>query len=101
MQRDFQTHVGMSPRQYIERVRLARAHTDLAANIDDSVADIAYRWGFGHVPRFAARYRERYGVVPSHTRENSRFWAVEPKGKPAELQGRHSETEPNTPHQAE
>lgn len=68
MQRDFQTHVGMSPRQYIERVRLARAHADLTANVDDSIADIAYRWGFGHVPRFAARYRERYGVVPSHVR---------------------------------
>lgn len=67
LQRDFQTYVGMTPRQYIERVRLARAHADLTAATGDTVADVAYRWGFGHVPRFAARYRERYGVAPSHT----------------------------------
>lgn len=67
LQRDFQTHVGMSPRQYLEQVRLARAHADLSAGTGGTVADVAYRWGFGHVPRFAARYRERYGEVPSHT----------------------------------
>lgn len=70
LQAAFAEHLGMSPTGYLRRVRLARAHRDLqAAQPGDglSVADIAYRWGFGHVPRFAAAYRERYGVLPSQT----------------------------------
>jgi AraC-like DNA-binding protein len=31
------------------------------------VADAAYRWGFNHLGRFAAAYREKYGVSPSRT----------------------------------
>lgn len=68
LQAAFAEHIGMSPTAYLRRVRLARAHQDLrAAQPGDgrTVADIAYRWGFGHVPRFAAAYRERYGVPPS------------------------------------
>jgi AraC-like DNA-binding protein len=31
------------------------------------VADVAFRWGFGHLGRFAEKYRERYGELPSET----------------------------------
>lgn len=70
LQAAFTEHLGTSPMSYLRKVRLARAHADLqAAGTGDglSVADIAYRWGFGHVPRFAAAYRERYGCAPSQT----------------------------------
>jgi transcriptional regulator GlxA family with amidase domain len=70
LQAAFTEHLGMSPTAYLRRVRLARAHADLrTATPGDgqSVTDIAYRWGFGHVPRFAAAYRERYGCAPSQT----------------------------------
>ena len=69
LQAAFAEHLGLSPMAYLRRVRLARAHQDLqtSAAADCSVADVAYRWGFGHVPRFAAAYRERYGVPPSQT----------------------------------
>jgi AraC-like DNA-binding protein len=70
LQAAFTEHLGMSPIAYLRRVRLARAHTDLrTATPGDghSVTDIAYRWGFGHIPRFAAAYRERYGCAPSQT----------------------------------
>jgi AraC-like DNA-binding protein len=70
LQAAFTEHLGISPMAYLRKVRLARAHADLqAAETGDgqSVADIAYRWGFGHVPRFAAAYRERYGCAPSQT----------------------------------
>ncbi|MGD9528477.1 MAG: AraC family transcriptional regulator [Pseudonocardia sp.] len=70
LQAAFADHLGMSPSAYVRRVRLARAHQELlAAEPGDgrSVADVAYQWGFGHVPRFAAAYRERYGVPPSQT----------------------------------
>jgi AraC-like DNA-binding protein len=70
LQAAFTEHLGMSPTAYLRRVRLAHAHRHLqSAQRGDgqSVADIAYRWGFNHVPRFAAAYRERYGVPPSQT----------------------------------
>jgi AraC-like DNA-binding protein len=70
LQATFSEHLGLTPMEYLRRVRLARAHQDLlAATPGDgqSVADIAYRWGFGHVPRFAAAYREHYGQPPSQT----------------------------------
>lgn len=69
LQAAFAEQLGVSVTAYLRRVRLARAHRDLelAGPGDCSVSDVAYRWGFGHVPRFAAAYRERYGVLPSHT----------------------------------
>lgn len=68
LQAAFSEHLGLTPTEYLRHVRLARAHQDLVAAVPgdgQSVADIAYRWGFGHVPRFAAAYRERYGRPPS------------------------------------
>lgn len=67
LQRDFNVYLGVSPRQYIERVRLARAHADLATGVATTVADVAYLWGFGHVSRFAAAYQKQYGEMPSET----------------------------------
>ena len=54
---------------YLRNIRLARAHQDLqeADPSSTTVAAIAYRWGFSHVPRFATAYRERYGELPSAT----------------------------------
>lgn len=70
LQLAFTEHLGMSPTNYLRRVRLARAHADLTGAVPGdgrSVADIAFSWGFGHVPRFAAAYRDRYGRPPSET----------------------------------
>jgi len=67
LQRDFRVYLGVSPRRYVENVRLARAHSDLTAGDGPTIADIAFRWGFGHVSRFAASYRDRYGEMPSET----------------------------------
>jgi transcriptional regulator GlxA family with amidase domain len=65
LQRSFRTHVGVSPREYVRLVRLDRAHEDLVAGAGATVAEIAFRWGFTHVPRFAGAYLERYGEPPS------------------------------------
>jgi transcriptional regulator GlxA family with amidase domain len=70
LQAAFAEHLGLTPMEYLRRVRLARAHQDLVAAVPGdglSVADIAYRWGFGHVSRFAAAYREHYNQSPSQT----------------------------------
>ncbi|MEU6663006.1 AraC family transcriptional regulator [Streptomyces sp. NPDC046821] len=69
LQRQFRAYAGVAPREYVLQVRLARAHDDLrnARPGAVTVADVALRWGFTHVPRFAAAYRQRYGELPSAT----------------------------------
>jgi AraC-like DNA-binding protein len=76
LQEGFRRHVGMSPMAYLQQARLAYAHEELRHPQPGrrSVAAIAHAWGFGHLGRFAAAYRERYGVAPSATlREGDRY----------------------------
>ncbi|MFC0534052.1 AraC family transcriptional regulator [Phytohabitans kaempferiae] len=69
LQNGFQSHMGMSPTAYLRQVRLARVHDELrqATPLDTTVADVAYRWGFVHLGRFANAYRQRYGESPSQS----------------------------------
>jgi len=66
----FHRHLNTSPVAYLRSVRLARAHQQLIdadPRSGESVAEIAARCGFQHPGRFAALYREKFGVPPSHT----------------------------------
>ncbi len=59
---------GMTPTAYIrarrlEQVRHALQHPGPQA----AVTEVAARWGFEHLGRFAAAYRARYGEAPSAT----------------------------------
>jgi AraC-like DNA-binding protein len=69
LQAAFHRNTGMSPMAYLRDLRLGRAHEDLrrARPDTETVADVAHRWGFSHLGRFAAAYRHRYGVAPSVT----------------------------------
>ncbi|MFF5636594.1 AraC family transcriptional regulator [Streptomyces sp. NPDC012825] len=74
LQESFREYVGMSPMAYVREVRLDRVREELRAAAPDevSVSEVAWRWGFGHQGRFAARYRERYGEPPSRTLRTGR-----------------------------
>jgi AraC-like DNA-binding protein len=67
LQRGFKEVVGMSPTAYVRAVRLDRVHAELLSGAGASVTDVAMRWGFFHLGRFAQQYRERFGVLPSQT----------------------------------
>jgi AraC-like DNA-binding protein len=68
LQRGFKEAVGMSPTAYVRAVRLDRVHAELQAGAEaPSVTDVAMKWGFFHLGRFAQQYRERFGVLPSQT----------------------------------
>jgi len=67
LQEGFRQHVGVPTMAYLRQLRLARAHEDLLEGRVHTVAEAAYRWGFGHLGRFAGAYRVRYGVKPSET----------------------------------
>lgn len=59
---------GETPMQYLRRVRLDAVRADLlAGGADVTVAVVARRWGFAHLPRFAERYRRAFGERPSET----------------------------------
>jgi AraC-like DNA-binding protein len=68
----FRRHLDTTPLGYLRRVRLDYAHRQLAAADPqhESVTAVAYRWGFASSSRFAAYYRQAYGVLPSHTLRN-------------------------------
>ena len=68
----FRRHLDTTPLGYLRRVRLDYAHRQLAAADPrhESVTAVAYRWGFASSSRFAAYYRQAYGVLPSQTLRN-------------------------------
>jgi len=66
LQQGFREQMGMSPMTYLRVVRLERVHHDLVGEAG-SVTDVALRWGFTHLGRFADAYRERFGMAPSET----------------------------------
>ncbi|MCF2528706.1 AraC family transcriptional regulator [Yinghuangia soli] len=69
LQAAFRTYVNMAPMAYLRNVRLERVHAELAASppTRTTVTEVAHRWGFTHLGRFAAAYGRKYGVPPSET----------------------------------
>lgn len=67
----FAREFGITPFEYVTRVRLEAARRDLqrvaAGRLRATVADIARARGFGNPGRFSATYRARYGELPSET----------------------------------
>jgi transcriptional regulator GlxA family with amidase domain len=66
LQEAFREHLGTTPMEYLRSVRLDRVHAELRSGAG-GVTETAHRWGFTHLGRFAAAYRERFGVLPSET----------------------------------
>ena len=70
LQSGFHDHVGVAPMEHVRVQRLAAARRELLdadPSGTASVAEIAHRWGFAHLARFADRYRQAYGEKPSET----------------------------------
>lgn len=69
LQYAFRKHRDCTPMEYLRQVRLHYAHLDLIAGDrrTTTVAAIARRWGFAHVGRFAALYRDYYSESPHQT----------------------------------
>lgn len=63
VERLFQRYVGMSPKQYLNGLRLERARA-LLTETDLPVAEVAYGCGFNATNTFSKAFRLRYGVSP-------------------------------------
>ncbi|WP_158299848.1 AraC family transcriptional regulator [Glycomyces paridis] len=69
LQAAFQRHLDVSPMAYLRNVRLEGVHAELAAAdpTRTTVTEVAHRWGFMHLGRFAEAYGRKYGDPPSRT----------------------------------
>ena len=69
LERAFRQKVDTPPLQYLRQRRLEAAARDLRAADPDvtTVTDVAYRYGFAHLGRFAASYQAAVGELPSQT----------------------------------
>jgi AraC-like DNA-binding protein len=72
--RSFEKARGTTPLGFLRDQRLERVHAELlrADPAVVGVTDIALRWGFTHLSDFAARYRARFGCLPSDTLRSTR-----------------------------
>jgi transcriptional regulator GlxA family with amidase domain len=64
----FRRRFGATPESHLRRVRLERAHQDLALAIPASgvtVAGVARRWGWASLGQFTLAYQRRFGVPPA------------------------------------
>lgn len=69
LQEGFRRSLDTTPMGYLQQVRLEMVHEELAAAEPGTltVTEVAARWGFIHLGRFAAAYRARYAELPSDT----------------------------------
>ncbi len=69
LQEAFRRHLETTPSAYLRTLRLDHARKDLEAGGpgNTSVTDVALRWGFVHLSRFAADYRKAFDEYPRDT----------------------------------
>jgi len=70
LQKGFKNVLGTSPMNYIRAIRLemARKRLLVASERKESVTDIAYSCGFGHLNKFTKYYKEYFGETPIQTK---------------------------------
>jgi AraC-like DNA-binding protein len=72
----FQRFRGVSPMRWLRELRLHRARQELlGCGPAVHVTDVALRWGFYHLGRFAQEYRQTYGETPAQTLAAARAFA--------------------------
>jgi transcriptional regulator GlxA family with amidase domain len=67
----FKMETGLSPLQYLRRVRLQRAASLLSTSFL-SVKEVTFRSGGGDVSNFVRDFKRQYGMTPSEFRAQSR-----------------------------
>ncbi len=69
LQRAFLDQYGMTPKSYLQSLRLNDAYKMLLQSDPETtkVTDVALSQGYWHMSQFAADYRRQFGELPSAT----------------------------------
>ncbi len=65
--REFRLRTGISPRQYLLRIRMQRAQRLLGSS-DDSLKQVAERLGFSSAFHLSSAFKSQFGIAPSRWR---------------------------------
>ncbi|WP_435234291.1 helix-turn-helix domain-containing protein [Psychromonas sp. PT13] len=69
LQYTFNQHYGISPKQYIQVIRLNQVRRALLDNQEfDTISNIAFNYGFFHLSYFSQCYKHLFGETPQQTR---------------------------------
>jgi AraC family ethanolamine operon transcriptional activator len=69
LQNCFQDSLGISPASYLRLVRLNAVRRELRSSpAEQTIGDLAARWGFWHMGHFSHDYKALFGETPSNTR---------------------------------
>ncbi len=68
LERTFKTHLGATPKQYYNNLRVERAYA-LLSETEMTVLDVAIATGFTSSVALSRRFRARYGMVPGAFRK--------------------------------
>jgi len=72
-----QSLYNISPIRFLHLRRLHQLRRTLRGDARASVTEVALRFGFGNLGRFALEYRQLFGESPSHTRlANRSGWRI-------------------------
>ena len=76
IERGFQKELQMTPFAYIRARRLNAVKREIVGRGEakKSITEIAMRYGFGHLGRFSAAYREHFGHSPSEAQRRVASW---------------------------
>jgi len=77
LQSTFRRHRGCSPMEFLRRTRLDRVRDELVELSHSTVTSAAMNWGFFHLGRFAAEYRDRFSESPSATLRRSQHAEID------------------------
>jgi len=73
LQAAFRQFKDTTPAAYLRRIRLQTAHAELSSPENRlPVSEVALKWGFTQMGRFAGQYRAMFGVYPSETARQAR-----------------------------
>ncbi len=73
LQNSFKSLFGFTPQYFLRLLKLNNVHQELKTSDynEAKVSKIANKWGFSHMGRFSAYYKELFGENPSQTLKNS------------------------------
>ncbi len=67
LQNSFKSLFGFTPKKFLRQLKLNLVHHELQKSNPDqnTISNIALKWGFEHMGRFSSYYTELFGVNPS------------------------------------